>query len=121
MNINGKIIEIFEIQKVTEKFQKREFVVEYADNPSYPEYIKFELVQDRCSLLDPFKKGDEISVEFNLKGRKWEDKNGVVKYFNSLQAWKLDENKSSAPQNQPPAGDEPEWLANSEEGDDLPF
>ena len=122
MNISGKIIEIFDTQKVTETFQKREFVVEYVENPSYPEYIKFELIQDRCTLLDPFNKGDEISVEFNLKGRKWEDKNGVVKYFNTLQAWRLEEKKSESTQGQPPAvSEEPEWLAKGEEEDDLPF
>jgi len=122
MNINGKIIEIFDTQKVTETFQKREFVVEYAENPSYPEYIKFELIQDRCTLLDPFNSGDEISVDFNLKGRKWEDKTGVVKYFNSLQAWRLEEKNPSKSQEQAPASkEEPEWLASGEDEDDLPF
>lgn len=122
MNINGKIIEIFETQQVTESFKKREFVVEYAENPSYPEYVKFELIQDRCALLDPFNKGDEISVDFNLKGRKWEDKNGAVKYFNSLQAWRLEEKKAVAAADQAPsANEEPEWLAKGEEEDDLPF
>jgi hypothetical protein len=122
MNINGKIIEIFETQKVTESFQKREFVVEYAENPSYPEYVKFELIQDRCALLDPFSKGDEISVDFNLKGRKWEDKTGVIKYFNSLQAWRLEEKKGNAAPDQEPGGnEEPEWLAKGEGEDDLPF
>jgi len=122
MNINGKIIEIFETQKVTESFKKREFVVEYAENPSYPEYVKFELIQDRCALLDPFSKGDEISVDFNLKGRKWEDKTGIVKYFNSLQAWRLEEKKgNAAPDQVPGANEEPEWLAKGEGEDDLPF
>ena len=122
MNINGKIIEIFDTQKVTETFQKREFVLEYVENPSYPEYIKFEVIQDRCTLLDPFKAGDEISVDFNLKGRKWEDKNGVIKYFNTLQAWRLEEKKSaSTPDQVPAATKEPEWLAGNDEDGDLPF
>jgi len=122
MNINGKIIEIFDTQKVTETFQKREFVVEFSENPSYPEYIKFELIQDRCTLLDPFKPGDVISVDFNLKGRKWQDKTGVVKYFNSLQAWRLEEQKASAPQDKASGPiEEPEWLSKEDQEDDLPF
>ena len=122
MNINGKIIEIFETQKITDSFQKREFVMEYAENPSYPEYIKFELIQDRCTLLDPFNQGDEVSVEFNLKGRKWEDKSGVIKYFNSLQAWRIEEKKAATSQDPAPtAKEEPEWLTKGEEEDDLPF
>ena len=122
MNINGKIIEIFETQKVTETFQKREFVLEFSENPSYPEYIKFELIQDRCTLLDPFKPGDVISVDFNLKGRKWQDKAGAIKYFNTLQAWRLEEQKASAPQDKSPGvTEEPEWLSKDDQEDDLPF
>ena len=123
MNINGKIIEIFETQKVTETFQKREFVIEFAENPSYPEYIKFEVIQDRCTLLDPFKAGDTISVDFNLKGRKWQDKNGAVKYFNTLQAWRLQEQKASTSEEQGSSGitEEPEWLSKEDKEDDLPF
>ena len=122
MNINGKIIEVFDTQKVTETFQKREFVVEFSENPSYPEYIKFELIQDRCTLLDPFKPGDIISVDFNLKGRKWQDKSGAVKYFNTLQAWRLEEQKGTA-QAEKSQGitEEPEWLSKEDQEDDLPF
>ncbi len=126
MNISAKIIEIFDTANVTETFRKREFVVEYSDNPQYPEYVKFELVQDKCSLLDKFKVGDEVEVHFNLRGRKWTDPQGVVKYFNSLQAWRL-EAKSAGEQQAPedaaaPPADEPEWLAdNDEKTNDLPF
>ena len=83
MNIKGKIIEIGSTQQVTNTFKKREFVVEYSDNPQYPEFIKFEMIQDKCDLLDGFKVGDELDVHFNLKGRKWTDPKGEVKYFNS--------------------------------------
>ena len=120
MNITGKIVEIFETQQIKETFRKREFVVEYADNPSYPELIKFELIQDKCDLLDPFNTGDEVNVEFNLKGRKWEDKTGQVKYFNSLQAWRIDEKRTASPVDQPPLPSE-EPLSADNETDDLPF
>ncbi|MBF0278219.1 MAG: DUF3127 domain-containing protein [SAR324 cluster bacterium] len=89
MEIQAKIIELFETVEVSDRFRKREFVVEFAENPQYPEYIKFEMVQEKCELLDHFKIGDEIEVSFNLKGRKWNSPQGEVKYFNSLQAWKL--------------------------------
>ncbi len=124
MDISAKIIEIFATAKVTDTFQKREFVVEYSDNPQYPEYIKFELIQDKCGLLDNFKVGDEVVVHFNLKGRKWTDPQGVVKYFNSLQAWRLESksvNQAPTDATAPPTN-EPEWLAdNDETTNDLPF
>ena len=124
MDISAKIIEIFATAKVTDTFQKREFVVEYSDNPQYPEYVKFELVQDKCTLLDGFNVGDEVVVHFNLKGRKWTDPQGVVKYFNSLQAWRLEaksDNQAPTDATAPPTN-EPEWLAdNDETTNDLPF
>ena len=51
--------------QVSERFRKREFVLEYADNPEYPEYIKFELAQDRCELLDSFQPGQKVRVDFD--------------------------------------------------------
>ena len=136
MNIKGKLTEKFETSKITDSFQKREFVIEYAENPMYPEFVKFELTQDKCDLIDPFNSGDEIDIEFNLKGRKWTDPQGQVKYFNSLQAWKVSpmqqmESQSyvpeSAPDGQASPAAEPDWLKNSTndkdslEDDDLPF
>ncbi|MEI6563616.1 MAG: DUF3127 domain-containing protein [bacterium] len=96
MNVTGKLVEIFEIIKVKETFQKREFVLEYTTNPKYPELIKFEAVQDKCSLLDGFRVGQDVSVDFDLRGRKWTDQKGAVKYFNTLQAWRMSAADGSA-------------------------
>jgi hypothetical protein len=122
MNVKGKILEINDTQRISDKFQKREFVLEYVENPQYPEYLQFEMIQDKCSQLDSYKVGDTVNVYFNLKGRKWTNPQGQVKYFNSLQAWRLEEDGGAqAPQ---PADQiqEPEWMNNGpEEEQDLPF
>ncbi len=127
MDVKAKIEKIFPAQQVTASFKKREFVVEFAENPQYPEYVKFECIQDKCDMLDNFSAGQQVTISFNLKGRKWTDpKNGEDKYFNTLQAWKINA-ESAEPQHQggngapppPAAGDEPDWL--SEDSDDLPF
>ncbi|WP_342265017.1 DUF3127 domain-containing protein [Cardinium endosymbiont of Philonthus spinipes] len=98
MHITGRLFEISPPQQVSESFKKRNFVVEYVENPQYPEYISFELIQDKCDLLDGFMEKEEITVHFNLRGRKWTNPEGVVKYFNSLQAWRLEKaNKSTEP------------------------
>jgi hypothetical protein len=61
-------------------------------------------------------------VAFNLKGRKWNDPKGGVKYFNTLQAWRL--SKKSAEQvksdNSAPS-EEPEWLSDPDDENVLPF
>ena len=124
MNVKGRIIEITPTQQVTNTFQKREFVIEYAENPQYPEFVKFEMIQEKCNLLDAYKEGDEIDVYFNLKGRKWNDPKGGVKYFNSLQAWKIEGASAGTGGQTPPPSpephlEEPGWI--SEDEDDLPF
>ena len=123
MQIKAKMLEIFEIQQVTNTFKKREFVVEYAENPQYPEFLKFELIQDKCDILDAFSIGQEVEVHFNLKGRKWTNPKGEIVYFNTLQAWRILEASSqpdAQPQdNDPPLPDEPpEFL---DDDGDIPF
>ena len=116
MQLQGKLVEIFATQEVSEKFSKREFVVEYAENPSYPEYIKLEVVNDKVSILDNYKVGDSVDVAFNLRGRKWVDKSGKDNYFNTLVCWKISkaDGKTSAGQMQ-------EAQVPDNEEDELPF
>jgi len=95
MTIEGKITDKFDTQTIKETFRKREFILEYTENPQYPEFLKFELIQSNCEQLDGVESGDEVIVNFNLKGRKWTDPKGEIKYFNSLQAWRIDKKPSS--------------------------
>lgn len=90
MNIIATILVKNDTKKITESFHLRTFVLEYGDNPQYLENIIFELHKDKVSLIDPFKVGDLVTVHFNLKGRKWTNDAGVDKYFNTLQAWKIE-------------------------------
>lgn len=90
MEISGKVHEVFATQQITPTFKKREFVVEYVENPQYPEYLKFDVMGDKCDLLDEFTQGDAIKVSFNLKGRPWTAADGKKTYFNSFQAWRFE-------------------------------
>lgn len=118
MKILGKIIDIKEAQQVSDSFKKRNFVVEYAENSQYAEYITFELIQDRCELLDTFQAGQEVEVSFNLKGRKWIAPDGETKYFNSLQAWRIESPSSNNIEQKPVIE---ATTPNITEEDDLPF
>lgn len=123
MEIKGKVHEIGALQQVSETFKKRDLIVEYAENPTYPEYIRFEALQDKTALFDSLKIGDDIEVSFNLRGRPWTDKTGKTSYFNSLVVWRINALANGAaaapstPQYAPPAN-----LNNAAgEEDDLPF
>lgn len=115
--------------QVSEKFSKREFVVTESTG-MYPQDILFQLTQDKCALLDGFNVNDGVEVSFNLRGREWTSPQGEVKYFNSLEAWRIDR-LGAANQGMPALGPSamnlaPVTAASAEmtvekEDDDLPF
>ncbi|KQN34557.1 hypothetical protein ASE92_13260 [Pedobacter sp. Leaf41] len=122
MEIKGKVHEVGATQQVSETFKKRDLIVEYAENPTYPEYIRFEALQDKTALLDTFKAGDEVEVFFNLRGRPWTDKTGKTSYFNSLVIWRINAIAAGAPAAATPAYAAPVDVSNTTgEDDDLPF
>ena len=115
LKITGKIIAIMEKQQVTDTFAKREFVIE--TDEQYPQMVKFELMQDKCELIDKHRVGEEITVHFNVAGRKWNDKQGKDVYFVSVKAWRIEGVAGTHEQpkeyTEPPTGTLPE--------DQLPF
>ena len=115
MNIKGKLIEKYDTNKVSEKFSKREFVVEYAENPQYPEFIKMELVNDKTAILDGFNVGDNVDVSINISGRKWTNPKGEVVYFNTIKAWKITKESAAS------TGESVEKPVSNDEADNLPF
>jgi len=130
MEIRGKVHEIGDVQQVTDTFKKRDLIVQYAENPQFVEYIRFEATQDRTSLFDNLNVGDEVEVSFNLRGRPWTNKDGVTSYFNSLVAWRVSK-VTTAPVETggqsyaaaPATGVPPTVDISADEGkdDDLPF
>lgn len=116
MEIKGRIHEIGKVRQVSETFKSRDLVLEYAENPTYPEYIKFEVHQDKVTFLDKFSVGDSVEVSFNLRGRPWTDKTGKTTYFNTLVAWRINTVNGDVTQYQPPID-----INDTNEDDDLPF
>ena len=95
--IIGKVIDISPINQVSDKFKKREFVVEKKETGGtavFIDYIKFQLLQDKCDLIDESFMNEEIKIWFNIKGNKWE-RDGKVNYFTNLDAWKIEKASSS--------------------------
>ena len=89
MEITGTLKMKSDVQEISEKFKKRDFVL--TDNSSqYPQHISLQLTQDKCGLIDNVNIGDELKVSINLKGREWTSPKGEVKYFNTIEAWKIE-------------------------------
>jgi hypothetical protein len=122
MDITGILKVKGQTQQVSEKFKKREIVV--TDNSSqYPQHISFQLTQDKCSIIDNYNVGDEIKVHFNLRGREWTSPQGETKYFNSLEAWRIEGNASAGASNNNGAAmnDVAATFTAASQEDDLPF
>ena len=125
----GTIKVIQDTQRISDKFQKREFVV--TDTTSmYPQDILFQATQDKCTLLDSFQANDNVEVSFNLRGREWTSPQGEVKFFNTVEAWRIEKQGQSQPMGMPSSGPSamdmgsdtlPGVGANTEDDDDLPF
>lgn len=95
--ITGKVIDIAPVNQVSDKFKKREFVIEKKETGGaavFIDYIKFQLVQDKCDLINESFLNEEIKIWFNLKGNKWE-RDGKINYFTNLDAWKIEKISSS--------------------------
>ena len=89
MQLKGKIKVINDELIITEKFKKREFVIT-DDSSQYPQDIILQLTQDRTDLIDSYSVGQEITASFNLRGREWTSPTGEVRYFNTIEAWKIE-------------------------------
>lgn len=110
MEVTGKIRSIGQTQEIGDKgFKKRDIVV--TTEEQYPQHISIQFVQDKTSLLDNLKVGDDVKVSINLRGREWVNPQGETVYFNTIQGWKIEKEEASK------STDVPTQEAN----DDIPF
>lgn len=113
--ITGTVHSIGEVQQVSEKFAKRDIIIEDSSG-KYPQHIPFQFTQDKVNDLNNFAPGQEVEISFNLKGRIWNNpKTGLDQCFGTNEGWKI-EAIGSAPV-------APQVIAQStdNEVDDLPF
>ena len=118
MEITGKIKLINETQTIgASGFRKREVVI--TTEEQYPQMIMVEFVQDKCDILNSYAVGQNVKVSINLRGREWINPEGVAKYFNTIQGWRIE--NLGGEQQQADAMPPLEDLETSNEPDDLPF
>jgi hypothetical protein len=87
MQIKGKIKVIGQTKTFGSGFTKRDVVV--TTQEQYPQDILVEFTKDNCETLNNYNVGDEVEVGINLRGREWTSPQGEVKYFNTIQGWKI--------------------------------
>lgn len=121
--ITGKVIDISPVNQVSDKFKKREFVIERKETGGtavFIDYIKFQLIQDKCDLINESFMNEDVKISFNVKGNKWE-REGKINYFTNLDAWKVEKISAAVSQivtSRPALEDIP---SENDEMSDLPF
>lgn len=95
MEITGIIKAIGGIEQVSDKFKKRDLVI--TTEEQYPQHVALQATQDYCHVLDAYREGQKVTAHFNVRGREWTSPQGEVKYFNTLQVWRIDAVQSAAP------------------------
>jgi hypothetical protein len=132
MEVVGTLKVKFDTQKVSDRFTKRDFVLTTEASTPYPQHVSFQITQDKCALLDQYNEGEELKVQFNLRGREWNGPQGI-KYFNTLEAWRIErlqgsnsnvqttQTSTQNSNNNVNANTSPVFTANTDDNDDLPF
>ena len=124
MEVQGKIKLVGNIQEITDSFRKRELII--VTQEQYPQTLCIEFVQDKTDLLNDFQQGQEVKVGINLRGREWKNPEGIIKYFTSLQGWRIELLQDQDLEEEQPGlasltPFEPADDINKEDLDDLPF
>jgi hypothetical protein len=91
-------------------FQFREAVI--TTDEQYPQDILVQFVKDKCAILDSYKVGQKVTIGINLRGKAWTNPQSEVKYFNTIQGWKINAVEGAQPQSN---------LLPGETEDDLPY
>lgn len=135
MEVSGIVKRISDTQQVSANFRKREIVV--TTEEQYPQHLSIEFVQDKTDLLNSYQEGEKVNIGINLRGREWTSPQGEVKYFNSIQGWRI-EKVNAGPSNpssgaassndfaggdhgSKPSSTPPSMAPYEEDDDDLPF
>lgn len=125
MEVQGRVKLIGETETVGNNgFRKRDIVV--TTEEQYPQHISIQFVQDKTDLLNNYQVGQQVKVNINLRGREWTSPQGEVKYFNTIQGWRIEVLQNEAmPADMPPvpptAAFEPATDVKTDDHDDLPF
>jgi len=111
----GEVVFVTPTTSVNDRFKKREVTIK--SEGEYPQYVTFQLTQDKCDLADNLKSGEVVEVQYNLRGRRWETQDGTIKYFNTIEAWTM----SLSSRTEQSAVEKLTKTMDLESSDDLPF
>jgi len=89
VTISGKIKFVDEVREFgANGFKKHQVVVETGDG-RWDNPIAVEFTKDNIELSKKLKVGDQVQIQSRINGREWQGKDGVTKWFSSINGYKI--------------------------------
>ena len=90
MQLQGKLIQTTGIEQISDTFKKTNLIIQTEHDTQYPQEISIEVHNDNINKLSEggIKPGDIVSVDVNLRGKKYEKEGQSARWFNTLVFWK---------------------------------
>jgi hypothetical protein len=82
MELKGTIVKIGDIEYISDKFSKREIVIETFGE--YPQKISCQVSNKTIDLFNSKSAGEEVTAHINIRGREHKEK-----YYNTIEIWKI--------------------------------
>ena len=136
IKLKGTIYQIDDEEIISPKYKKRIFILKMEKKVKewdFTDYVKFQLSQYKCDIIEPYKVGEYVEVEFYVRGRKYQkEETTEVMYFNTLDVYNINplaEKKKKIKNIEefdqqgffPDEGKKEEVATITEKPDDLPF
>ena len=120
MKVSGKVHFIGQTKVVSDKFRSRELVLKTEDK--FPQFIPFQLTQDKVDLADNLKVGEDVEASINIRGREWKSPQGEIKYFATLEIWSVQYRNTQKPMGNIESNFQEDAIRSmQEDDDDSPF
>ena len=100
MELQGTVKKVGETQTFASGFQKRELVL--LTQEQYPQVIQIDFLSDKIDLLNNVSEGENVKIGINIRGKEWTNPQGEVKYFNSINGWRIEKVSSENTNTQAP-------------------
>ena len=98
VTISGKIKFVDEVREFgANGFKKHQVVVETGDG-RWDNPIPVEFTKDNIELSKKLKVGDQVQIQSRINGREWQGKDGVTKWFTSINGFKISVENSDSPE-----------------------
>tara|TARA_B000000441_G_C21710155_1_gene331928 strand:- start:381 stop:749 length:369 start_codon:yes stop_codon:yes gene_type:complete len=89
VTISGKIKFVDEVREFgSNGFRKHQIVVETGDG-RWDNPIPVEFTKDNIELSKGLQVGDEVEIQSRINGREWQGKDGITKWFTSINGFKI--------------------------------